>query len=121
MKSEVRLVDGIMDAEDVARLIECEAGLELPGDVLPVIGGDIAAGLPGVHDAIQRGRVVDFAMDGRRLHAIDANARDAEVAREIGVLSELGDVLRLIVGVDQLLAPEIRGDAAERQVLVPAC
>ena len=113
MKTEVGLVDGVVDAHDVGGLVEGEAGLELPRDVLASVGGDIAAGLPGGDDAIQRGAVVDLAMDGRRLDAIDADALDAEVAANSEFLRNSAMYLVWSSVLIEFLAPQVGGDAAE--------
>ncbi len=66
-----------------------------------------------------RGVVVDLAVDRRRLHGIDPDARDPEVAREIGVLLELGQIRPLVVGIDQVLGPEVRGEARDTEAPAP--
>src|SRR4051812_3214222 len=40
--TKVQPVDGVVDTKHVARLVEGEAGLELPCDVLTVVGRDVA-------------------------------------------------------------------------------
>jgi hypothetical protein len=54
-------------------------------------------------------------MDGRRLNGIDPNAADAEVAREVRVLVELGEVGALVGGIDQVLAPQVGGEAGDAE------
>ena len=54
-EADLAMLDGVVDADDVARLVECETGCEFPGDAETVVGRDVRAGLPGLHDAVERG------------------------------------------------------------------
>lgn len=114
---EFRPVDGVVDAHGIGWLVEGEAGFHFPSDILTGVGGDGAADLPGADHAVQCRPVVDLAVDGGRLYAIDPNALDAKIGAELGVLAELGDVFSLVVGVYELFAPEVGGDTGESQAL----
>ncbi len=96
-------------------LLKAKPGLEFPGHVLPVVRGDVAARLPCADHAIQRSLLVHFAMDRWRLHGSRRECLYAEIRANSRIPPKLGNVLRLIIGVDELLAPKIRRDTAERE------
>ena len=108
-------VHGIVDADDIAGFVESEARLEFPGDGLTVARGDVATLLPRLHDPIECGRVIDFAVNSGWLDGVDADASDANVFGELRALLELRYVLRLVVRIDQFLAPKISGYSAKAE------
>ena len=89
LDAEVRFIHRIVDAHGIARLVEREAGLDFPGDILALVSGDIAARFPGLDHPIHGSAVVDAAVNYRGLDAIHANALNAQVQRKLGVLPEL--------------------------------
>jgi hypothetical protein len=99
LQSEVRLVDGVVDAYHVAGLVESEPGLKFPSHVLAVVRRDVAAGLPCLHNAIHGSLVIDLPVDGGRLNAVHSNALNAYVTSELRVAFELGNVLALLSSI----------------------
>ena len=107
----------VQDALDVRRLVEGEAGLELPGDVEALVAGIADAAVPGRDQAAQQVGVVGLAVDGRRLDGVDADALDAEVDREVAVGLEARDIVGGVAGFEQMLAPQVLGEAGEGEAV----
>src|SRR5687768_7422336 len=91
LNPEVRLVDSIVNPHCIRRFVEREAWLHFPGHILAISGRDLAALFPGPNHTLLRGVVIDLTMNSRRLHAIDADALNRQIARELGVTTELGE------------------------------
>ena len=56
-------------------------------------------------------------MEGRRLHRVDPDALDAEIDGEVAVGLEALDIVRGVAGIEQLLAPQILGEAGEGEAV----
>jgi hypothetical protein len=105
-----------VDAQESLGLLNAKPGSNSQVTYWPLLGGDVAAFLPGLDHAIHGGVVVDLR--GWMVGRLDASTRMPWMPRSLAnseFLTELFDVLRLIVGVDQFLAPEVGGDAAEAE------
>ena len=113
------------DLQDLGRLVEEEARLELPADVHAVVGRHLAALVPDGDEPVHaelRVHASDCREEVRRLDAIDADRLDVQVGRERGEAEERGHVGRRVLVQDRrpglLEAPQIDGDAGEGQAVV---
>jgi hypothetical protein len=114
--AEVRVFHFPDELRYLGRLVEEETRLELPDDLHLVLLGDSRARPPEADDALPRGRTIDARRAVRRAHGVDANAGRPEVEAELQVLLEQLDVVVVLlgrIGRGPLVAPEVRGEAAD--------
>ena len=66
-----------------------------------------------VDQPLQQVGVVGLAVDGRRLDGVDPDALDAEIDGEVAVGLEARDIVGGVAGIEELLAPQVLGEAGE--------
>src|SRR5579864_1802541 len=112
--AEVGLINPLHDLNDLARLVEREAGLELPNDANPLRGCLLGASLPGL-DRLRYGLLLVGRADciGRDV-GVNTQRLYAQVRAELKVRLELGNVGRLVL-LERVLAMKVGGQPRDAQ------